>query len=135
MCGGLGAGWKEPPGSDETSCGERAHTHSVGRGAASYRIRQRDDRTCLLGVDSGVRIRELLEKLLKAQGSGPVIEAHRPHLLPGAVAHESAPVCGALQTRIVMHHGDTVSRGSNIGFEKPESQGGRVAEGGKGVLW
>ena len=134
MCGGLGAGWKEPPGSDETSCGERAHTHSVGRGAASYRIRQRDDRTCLLGDDSDVRIRELLEEFLKAQGSGPVIEAHRPHLLPGAVAHESAPVCGALQARIVMHHGDTVSRGADIGFEMSESQGGRVTEGGKGVL-
>ena len=81
-----------------------------------------------------MRIRELLEEFLKAQGSGPVIEAHRPHLLPGAVAHESAPVCGALQARIVMHHGDTVSRGADIGFEMSESQGGRVTEGGKGVL-
>jgi hypothetical protein len=81
-----------------------------------------------------VRIRELLEEFLKTQGSGSVAEAHRPHLLPGAVAHESVPVGGALQARIVMHHGDTVSRGPNIGFEIPESQSGRVMESRKGVL-
>jgi hypothetical protein len=82
-----------------------------------------------------VRIRELLEEFLQAQGSGSVAETHRPHLLPGAVAHESVPVCGALQARIVVNHRDTVSRGTNISFEIPESQGGRVMEGRQGVLW
>jgi hypothetical protein len=97
-------------------------------------VGHRDDRSRLLGIDSEVRIRELLEEFLQAQGSGSVAETHRPHLLPGAVAHQSVPVCGALQARIVMHHGDTVSRGPNIGFEIPESQSGCVTEGGKGVL-
>ncbi|MEY4169239.1 MAG: hypothetical protein RLZ94_312 [Actinomycetota bacterium] len=129
MRGGLGTGWEEPARPNETTCGERTHADSVGRTAASYRVDERDDRTRLLGIDGEVRIRELLQEFLKSQGSGSIAEAHGPHLLPGAVTHEAAPVCGAFQVRIVMHHGDTVARGAYVGFEIRETQGGRVPEG------